>query len=46
MVTERRWIITTPDGAETVLCSAACAVSWLVYGLPADLRDARSEPAA
>jgi hypothetical protein len=34
--TDRRWTIATPEGAETVLCSAACTLSWLVYGLPAD----------
>jgi hypothetical protein len=36
-VTDRRWRITTPDDRETVVCSAACALSWLVYSLPADL---------
>jgi len=34
-VTDRRWRIVTLDDQETVLCSAACALSWLVYGLPA-----------
>ena len=37
MATDRRWTITTPEGAEAVLCSAACALSWLIYALPADL---------
>jgi hypothetical protein len=36
-VTDRRWRIVAPEGAEPVLCSAACVLSWLVYGLPADL---------
>jgi hypothetical protein len=36
-ITDRRWMITTPEGVETVLCSAACTLSWLCYGLPADL---------
>jgi hypothetical protein len=40
-VTDRRWIITTPDDRETVLCSAARALSWLIYGLPADLEARR-----
>jgi hypothetical protein len=35
-VIERQWTIVTPEGAETVLCSAACALSWLVYGLTID----------
>ena len=33
-----RWTLTTPEGATTTLCSAACALSWLVYGLPADIK--------
>jgi len=39
--TDRRWTITPPEGAETGLCSAACVLSWLVYGLPADLEARR-----
>ena len=37
MVTDRRWRITTPDNRETVVCSAACALTWLCSVLPADL---------
>jgi hypothetical protein len=41
-VTDRRWRIVAPDDRETVLCSAACALSWLVYGLPADVEACKS----
>jgi len=36
-VTDQHWTIATADGVETVLCSAACALPWLVYSMPADL---------
>ena len=36
MVTDRRWSLTTPDGATVTLCSAACTVSWLCHALPID----------
>lgn len=47
-VTTRRYTLITPAGVAIVLCSAACALSWLVYALPADLdtvprRDSQSE---
>jgi hypothetical protein len=41
-VTDRRWRIATPEGAETVLCSAACALTWLCLVLPADLEVRRT----
>jgi hypothetical protein len=37
-MTDRRWTVTTPEGEATTLCSAACALSWLVYGLADDAR--------
>jgi len=40
--TDRRWTIATPEGATVMLCSAVCALSWLVYGLPADLEARQS----
>jgi hypothetical protein len=46
MVTDRRWTITTPDNQETVLCSAACVLTWLCAVLPADHEATRSELAA
>jgi hypothetical protein len=27
-------MITTPEGSTITVCSAVCALSWLVYGLP------------
>jgi len=48
-VTDRRWTLTTPDGSEMVLCSAACTLAWVCYGLPADIQAAetsKSEVAA
>jgi len=27
LVTDRRWTVTAPDGSETALCSAACALA-------------------
>jgi hypothetical protein len=35
--TKTRWTITTPADQTIVLCSAACALDWLVKALPADL---------
>jgi len=40
-VTDRRWTLMSPDGTMTTLCSAARALSWLIYGLPADLEARR-----
>jgi hypothetical protein len=37
MVTDHRWTVTDPDGVETVLCSAACALWWICSALPADV---------
>ena len=37
-VTDRRWTLTTLEGAETVLCSAACTLAWICYALPADVQ--------
>ena len=34
-VTDRRWTLTSPEGATTTLCGAACALSWLCSVLPA-----------
>lgn len=42
--TSTRWIITTPDGLEIVLCSAACAVDWLCKVLPVDVEASQGEP--
>ena len=36
-VKDRRWTIATPEGATVTPCSAVCALSWLVFELPADL---------
>jgi hypothetical protein len=36
-VADRRWRIVAPDDRETVLCSAACAITWLCSVLLADL---------
>ena len=41
--TDRRWTVTTPEGATTTLCSAACALSWLIHALPADLVPGREQ---
>jgi hypothetical protein len=41
-----RWTIVTPSGVEIVLCSAACALWWLCYALPADVEATRPEEAA
>ena len=35
--TSTRWTVTTPADQTIVLCSAACALDWLVKALPADL---------
>jgi len=40
-VTSRRWTLATPEGVETVLCSVACTLAWVCYGLPADLEAAQ-----
>jgi hypothetical protein len=37
MVTDRHWRVVAPDDTETVVCSAACALTWLCSELPADL---------
>jgi hypothetical protein len=42
VATDRRRRIVAPDDRETMPCSAACARSWLVSGLPADL-EARTQ---
>jgi hypothetical protein len=31
-------MITTPEGSTATLCSAVCALSWLVFELPADIQ--------
>jgi hypothetical protein len=36
--TSQRWQITTPDDETVMLCSAACALSWLCRKLPANVR--------
>jgi len=46
MMDDRRWILNDPHGAETVVCSAACAITWLCRQLPADLKVCRTGPAA
>jgi len=43
MVTDRRWTLTTPDGEEIVLCSAACVLSWICYALPAEVEASRRD---
>jgi hypothetical protein len=42
-VTDRRWTLASPEGGETVLCSAACALAWICYALPSDFKAASSE---
>jgi len=37
-VTDRRWMLSTPEGETVTLCSAACTLSWICYALPADSR--------
>jgi hypothetical protein len=44
-VTDRCWRIVAPDDVETIVCSAACAVTWLVYALPGERAAASSEAA-
>jgi hypothetical protein len=39
---ERWWTLTTPNGEEHALCSAACVLSWIVYeSLPAEVEESR-----
>jgi len=45
-VTDRRWRLTDPSGVETVLCSAACTLSWIVYALPSDVEASESAQSA
>jgi hypothetical protein len=37
MVTDRRWTLTDPAGAETVVCSLACVITVACHRLPADV---------
>jgi hypothetical protein len=37
MVTDRRWMLTGSAGAETVVCSLACVITWACRRLPADV---------
>lgn len=37
MVTDRRWVLTDPSGAEVVVCSPCCVIFWLSYALPPDV---------
>ena len=50
VVGDRRWLLTTPDGQETALCSPCCVIMWAAYALPADIeacdRGTSQEPAA
>jgi hypothetical protein len=41
-VTTRRWLLTTPEDLETVLCSAACTLFWITYAILADVEAAHS----
>jgi hypothetical protein len=43
VVTDRRWALVAPDGEDIVLCSAACALAWICYGLPADVEQGRQD---
>jgi hypothetical protein len=35
MVTDQRWMLVDPAGAETVLCSPCCVIFWASYAAPA-----------
>jgi hypothetical protein len=37
MVTDRRWMLTDPTGAETVVCSLACVIIWACRHVAADV---------
>ena len=37
MVTDRRWTLTDPAGAETIVCSLACVITVVGRRLPADV---------
>jgi hypothetical protein len=42
----RWWTIASPDGDLVTLCSAACALSWLIWGpLPAEGDELRGRSA-
>jgi hypothetical protein len=41
MVTDRRWLLITPEGEEIALCSATCTLAWICYALPADVEASR-----
>ncbi len=36
LATVTRWTVTSPDGVERALCSAACVLEWICYTQPAD----------
>jgi hypothetical protein len=42
MATRRQYHLTDPDGRQFTFCSAACLLSFAVFGLPADIEAARS----
>lgn len=42
MVTDRRWVLTDPSGAEVVLCSPCCVIFWSSYAAPAGLETEHS----
>ena len=44
--TTRRWQVRTPDGETVTVCSAACALGWFCYALPADIEPRHSVPPA
>jgi hypothetical protein len=43
MVTDRRWTLTDPADAETIVCSLACVITVACRRLPADVEVARQE---
>jgi hypothetical protein len=43
MVTDRRWTLTDPAGAETIVCSLACVITVACRRLPADVGADRQE---
>ena len=43
MVPDRRWTLTDPAGAETIVCSLACVITVACRRLPADVEVARQE---
>jgi hypothetical protein len=46
MIVERRWTLIDPSGTETIVCSLACVLWWVCYGLPVDVGESRQDRGA